>query len=88
MNFWRFQYHPPWHSTKPFKFLIESGCDEWHNSSKLITLPGLGMVVVFYGKFDRAGEQHIWYLNTKTYAHEGRIDLSCDACLEFYTSNV
>ena len=80
IHFWRIQYWWPWRVTDVWRPRIEKSCDEWHNKSYLVVIPFVGVVVWFFGPFNREGEEHVYGHGPDGY--EGRIVDGCDICAE------
>ena len=81
-------YTPPWKVTHA-GFLgsalrIHNGCDQWHNKSRYIVIPLVGMFVWWPEGIDRRGEEHIWASFWGPHGQEiaGRIVEGCDICTE------
>lgn len=91
----RFMFTPPWHLTRcgfiGEAFRLRRGCDEWHNKSRYLVVPLVGMFV-WFATADRAGEEHVFaYMGAGVgrggvripAEFSGRIVDGCDLCAEF-----
>ena len=78
----RFQYHPPWWVTRwGWRWpLWYRGTDEFHNPSITLIVPMVGLFVVFPGRLNRSGGEHVF-----GYGPEGLFGAvveGCDLCDE------
>lgn len=80
-------YLPPWQITQAGftkqALRIQLGCDEWHNKSRYIVIPLVGMFVWWPEGIDREGPEHLWGKSGNE--HFGDIVDDCDICTEILT---